>query len=84
MGVEVGRGWSEALPSGSSSGSGEAVGGWAEEFPIHHAAYAGKAERIRDLLAKGIADPNKADRDSWMPIHYAAWFPVNLGCVPLA
>ncbi len=69
------------LPSGksgfshvtlSNSGSSAESGSWGEEFPLHRLAYLGNDEPIKVLIKQG-ADPNQPDKDSWTPLHYAAW-----------
>ena len=45
---------------------------WTEEFPLHKCAYEGNARGTRDLIRKGYS-VRKKDKDSWAPIHYAAW-----------
>ncbi|CAJ0574103.1 unnamed protein product, partial [Mesorhabditis spiculigera] len=46
---------------------------WASRYPLHRAAYQGDAQLIRNLMARG-QDPNEVDRDSWTPLHYAAFY----------
>ena len=46
---------------------------WVEEFPLHKAAYEGNAKEVKELTQKGYA-VTKKDKDSWAPIHYAAWW----------
>lgn len=43
-----------------------------DDYPLHKYAYGGNAAAIKEFLAQGY-DPNQLDRDSWAPIHYAAW-----------
>ncbi|CAH1789561.1 unnamed protein product [Owenia fusiformis] len=45
---------------------------WKEEFPLHYCSYMGDTKGVRDILASGISASQK-DRDTWAPIHYAAW-----------
>ncbi|KAK2194018.1 hypothetical protein NP493_3g04010 [Ridgeia piscesae] len=46
---------------------------WTEEFPLHKCAYEGNARGTRDLIRTGYS-VRKKDKDSWAPIHYAAWY----------
>ena len=43
-----------------------------EEFPLHKAAYEGNAKEVKELVQKSYS-VTKKDKDSWAPIHYAAW-----------
>ena len=45
---------------------------WVEEFPLHKAAYEGNAKEVKELVQKSYS-VTKKDKDSWAPIHYAAW-----------
>ena len=45
---------------------------WVEEYPLHKCAYEGDATGIKRLVEKGHV-VTKKDKDSWAPIHYAAW-----------
>ena len=69
-----------SLPSGKSgfshvtlSGSGSSEGSWNDEFPLHGLAKLGQDEGIKAMLKQGV-DPNQPDKDSWTPLHYAAWY----------
>lgn len=45
---------------------------WVDEYPLHKCAFENDAEGINDLIQQGHK-VTKLDRDSWAPIHYAAW-----------
>ncbi|EYB97147.1 hypothetical protein Y032_0143g2417 [Ancylostoma ceylanicum] len=46
---------------------------WSKHYPLHRAAYVGDAATIEALVALGV-EVNQADRDSWTPLHYAAFY----------
>ncbi|XGW19534.1 hypothetical protein V3C99_003404 [Haemonchus contortus] len=46
---------------------------WSRNYPMHRAAYVGDAAAIESLLALGV-DAKESDRDSWTPLHYAAFY----------
>ncbi|KAK6728194.1 hypothetical protein RB195_005691 [Necator americanus] len=46
---------------------------WSKHYPLHRAAYVGDAAAIEALVALGV-DVNQADRDTWTPLHYAAFY----------
>ncbi|WKX90899.1 hypothetical protein Q1695_009614 [Nippostrongylus brasiliensis] len=46
---------------------------WSRSYPMHRAAYVGDAAAIESLLALGV-DAKEADKDSWTPLHYAAFY----------
>ncbi|KAK5975874.1 hypothetical protein GCK32_019137, partial [Trichostrongylus colubriformis] len=57
------------------TGSRASVGSdeWSKNYPMHRAAYVGDAAAIESLLALGV-DATETDRDSWTPLHYAAFY----------
>lgn len=44
-----------------------------DDFPLHKYAYLGNSDVIKSYLTQGY-DANQLDRDSWAPLHYAAWY----------
>ncbi|CAJ0592805.1 unnamed protein product [Cylicocyclus nassatus] len=57
----------------TSSGTSISSDDWSRNYPLHRAAYVGDAATIESLIALGY-DVNQADRDSWTPLHYAAFY----------
>ena len=45
-------------------------------FPAHYAAYQGDAKQLEACLNTDVC-LDEADIESWMPIHYAAWYVLN-------
>ncbi|CAD5208839.1 unnamed protein product [Bursaphelenchus xylophilus] len=46
---------------------------WEQMFPLHRAAFSGDHLLVKQLLDQGY-DPNKADTDSWTPLHYSTFY----------
>ncbi|KAI6178778.1 FERM domain-containing protein [Aphelenchoides besseyi] len=46
---------------------------WEQQYPLHHMAYEGNHERVKQLLDQGH-DPNQLDSDAWTPLHYCAFY----------
>jgi ankyrin repeat protein len=52
---------------------------WSDTYRLHYYANSGDVQGLQAQLRAGF-NPNQADRYSWTPLHYAAWYN-HLDCV---